>query len=340
MTMRNSDQANQIKTGILPIMVMIVVFIYLWLVIRAWPNTWDDSAITLAFSRNLARLGDIVPTALTPRVEGYSSFLWMMINAAFFRVGYSSEAVLTIAKILSSFFAVANIVMVWKLIQARVITPIYQIGLLCLYAINSYTIASAVDGMETSLYALLVLLSFLIFKKRASTPLNQVLFCLATTLLILIRHEGPLFILPFGLVLLYEKRTKIFLEPCIYFWAAVFFSYHAWHFAFFGEWLTNPMLAKRHWPYRPEFENFSIISTFYLTPFFDFLFRYIGLVILLAASNLYIAVYRLQYHASDRNLLLVSISVVSLFIMSITGSNWGAAARLSYPGLPFLFLLL
>jgi hypothetical protein len=322
------------------ILFLIALLLFLVLVVRAWPTTWDDSGITLAFSRNLARYGDIVPTAQTNRVEGYSSFLWMLINSFFFKIGLDVNTVLFIAKSLATIFAVANITLFWKLIRENIMTPAYQVGALFLYAVNSYTVMSAVDGMETSLYALLVLLSYYLYKKRNSSSADLVRFCLASSLLILIRHEGAIFLIPFGLAILYEQRAKIFSEPCLYVWGAVFLAYHGWHYAYFGELLTNPMLAKRFWPYRPTFDNFASIATFYLTPLFDFLFRYISIFILLVSSYLYKIIVRRLGPKKELNNLIILIAISSLFIMCITGANWGAAARLSYPGLPFLFVLL
>ncbi len=322
------------------VVLVITLTLFLLLVIRAWPTTWDDSGITLAFSRNLARYGDIVPTALSARAEGYSSFFWMILNALFFRIGFNENTVLFIAKILATLFAVLNIYLFWKLIRANINTPLYRIMALGLLSINSYTIASAVDGMETSLYAFLVLISYLLFKKRASGKTAYILFSILASLLILIRHEGTLFLIPFVLVTWMEKGKSITRQPFLYFWAIVFFTYHAWHYTFFGELLTNPMLAKRFWPYRPEIDSVATFAIFYLSPLFDLIFRYLGLFLLLPTYLILNKKYaRLDPEKENWNCVLF-IVLISIFIMLITGANWGAAARISYPGLPFLLLFL
>jgi hypothetical protein len=319
---------------------LIVVTVFMALVMRAWPTTWDDSGITLAFSKNLARYGDIIPTEYTSRVEGYSSFLWMIINSFFFGAGFESVTVLLISKLLATFFALANISLFWKLTKEYIKTPAYQVGALFLYTINSYTIMSAVDGMETSLYALLVLLSFFLYKRRYSTRVSAIQFWVASSLLILIRHEGAIFLLPFAIAMLSDKREKIFREPSIHIWACVFLIYHAWHYAYFGELLTNPMLAKRFWPYRPVFADFALAATFYLIPLFDFIFRYVSVFFILITSYLYQKISKQPISKNKSNNLIFGIALSAVFIMCITGANWGAAARLSYPGLPFLFMLL
>jgi len=317
----------------------IALVLLLTLVVRAWPYTWDDSAITLAFSRNLAHYGDIVPTPLNERVEGYSSFLWMVLNAIFFRLGLGEDSVITLAKVLSTGFALANVTFFWKLLNTDLRTPLYRLATLALFTINSYTVTSAVDGMETSLYAFLVFAAFFSHKKRVGNRIWSLSFALSGALLILIRHEGALFLVPFAAEMLIRRRWGIFREHVLYFWAFVFLAYHTWHYAFFGEVLTNPMLAKRFWPYGPDFTNWPAIATFYLTPVFDFVFRYISIFTCLPIY-FFLQKGRKSAEPQENWTLVLLIALTAVFVILITGQNWGAAARLSYPGLPFLLLLL
>ena len=60
--------------------------------------TWDDSAITLGFARTLALSGEIRPTLLSERVEGFSTPLWMAINAGAYAALRDSDALLVFAK--------------------------------------------------------------------------------------------------------------------------------------------------------------------------------------------------------------------------------------------------
>ena len=314
--------------------------IFLGLVLRAWPSTWDDSAITLAFSRNLAQYGDILSTPLNGRVEGYSSFLWMAINALFFKLGLEQNNAVLVAKTLSTIFATLNILLFWKLIVANLRTPLHRATALVLYAINGYTISAAVDGMETPFYALIVLLAYFLYKKHQASKAWYVTFALVGALLVLIRHEGPLFLAPFAIEVLLRRRKDVFKEPFLYFWAFVFLAYHAWHYTFFGELLTNPMLAKRYWPYRPDFQGWMDVAVFYLTPVFDFFFRYITLFISLPIYFFLRRKFNANEASQENWTLIHLISLVAVFVILITGQNWGAASRLSYPGLAFLLLLL
>ena len=331
------EASDQLKKRAVLLLVLAVFFV---LVARAWPNTWDDSGITLAFSRNLARYGDIFPTPLNGRVEGYSSFLWMALNALFFRLGLQENSVVTLAKIISTGFALINILLFWKLITANLRTPVYRVTALTLFAINTYTIASAIDGMETSLYAFLVLLTYFLYKRYKTNRAFYLFFTISGALLILVRHEGVLFLAPFVGEMLIRHRKDFLKEPFLYFWAFVFLTYHLWHYLFFGELLTNPMLAKRYWPYRPDFENWTAFISYYFIPVFDFFFRYIILFICLPIYYFLRKKPKTGSETRENWTLINLIVLVSVFLMLITGANWGAAARLSYPGLVFLLLLL
>lgn len=319
---------------------LLVLAVFFALVMRAWPTTWDDSGITLAFSKNLARFGDIFPTPLNSRLEGYSSFLWMALNTFFFKLGLGESIVVLFAKIISTGCILVNILLFWKLLAANIHTPLYRATALVLYAINNYTVAAAVDGMETALYALIVLLAYFLYKKHQASRSWYVVFALVGALLILMRHEGALFLAPFAIEVLLRRRQNVFKEPFLYFWAFIFLAYHGWHYAFFGEVLTNPMLAKRYWPYRPDFQGWESVATFYLTPVFDFFFRYITLFISLPIYFLLRRKFKPNDSTQENWTLIGFISLIAVFVILITGQNWGAAARLSYPGLAFLLLLL
>src|SRR6202012_4699591 len=61
--------------------------------------TWDDSAITLGFSRTFARTGKIEPTPGSGVVEGYSTTLWMLLMALAAKIASSPATLLVIAKV-------------------------------------------------------------------------------------------------------------------------------------------------------------------------------------------------------------------------------------------------
>jgi len=315
---------------------------FLFFVARAWGNTWDDSGITLAFARNLAKYGDLVSTPLTGRVEGYSTFLWMILNAGFFRLGLGPNIVVGLAKILATGIAILNIFLFWQLLNRFIQTPFYRYVALGLFALSPITLSAAVDGMETSLYCFLVLTAFMLYPKRAQSLANWLGFATASSLIILIRHEGPLFLLPFVAATLFQNPKSFFRQKFLYGWPSIFLIYHAWHFLTFGELLTNPMLAKRFWPYHPNPTTLLQFALYYLTPLIEliqqnwFAFLFSAGFFLFKKSrheNILIPI-------SPERTLINFLALMGIFVILITGSNFGAALRLSYPAYPFILLFL
>lgn len=330
-----SEKQSDYKT-----IVLLTIIVFSLLLIKFWSTTWDDSAITIGFSRNLIRYGDIIPSQYSDRVEGYSTFLWMVINSIFFWLGFGEGQVLNIAKILSSLFAVINILIFSRIVTEKVKNLFYRLLILALYTINATTIASAAFGMETALYATLVLISFVLYKHRKKNLANYVIFSLIASLLILIRHEGAIFMAPFLVVTLFNNPKGFLKEPFIYYWAALFIAYHLWHFLFFGEFLTNPMMAKGYWPYRPIFSTSFDILNYYLMPFVELAVHYCVVITLSVAYFIRFRNQSAKAETKDTDLSLIAcIGVIGLFMLLITGDRWGAAQRLSYPSLPFLLLL-
>lgn len=324
-------------------LVLLVLISFFLIVLFYWGNTWDDSAITLAFSRNLVRYGDIVPSQFSDRVEGYSTFLWMLINAAFFYFGLGEEMVLAIAKVISTSLTFANLLLFWKMVQEKITSSFYQIVIFILYTINLQTVTSAVFGMETALYAFLVLVSYLLFRIRNRSTIAYISFSLAASLLILIRHEGFLFLIPFVIETIRTNPKNFLREPYLCFWGGTFFTYHIWHFSYFGEYLTNPMIGKGQFPYRPEFAAFMDVVSYYLYPFFRFVAIYPFLILILGIFFIRSRSKKKNYSTKkDADFYLIyGIALTGLFIMLITGRSWNADAdRLSYPALAFLFLAL
>ena len=81
-----------------------------------WQYTWDDSAITLAFSRTLVATGEIRPTPLSDRVEGYSTFLWMCLMTLPSLLGLDASQLLFSAKLLTVLLNSINTLFIGSLI--------------------------------------------------------------------------------------------------------------------------------------------------------------------------------------------------------------------------------
>ncbi|UCG56600.1 MAG: hypothetical protein JSU70_17265 [Phycisphaerales bacterium] len=311
---------------------------FLLLVYLQWPLTWDDSGILLAFSRNLAKYGDLVPAQYSDRVEGYSSFLWMILNYCFFTLGCSAEQVLRIAKATTTSLAVVNILLFVAILRSELRDARHRLLAAALFAASMPTIVSAVDGMETALYCTLVMLAYVSYRKRQEHRAGYWAFLIASTLVILVRHEGPLFLLPFLIFEAYHLRWRIFARPHCYVWAAVFLAYHTWHYAYFGRLLTNPIVAKLNPIYRHPSDPVSLLWL-YQKPLAELGFRYIGLIVPAFAGYMLSRRSPAAGAKSRGPSLAACFAMIMLLVYLLVADTAGAAHRLAYPALPLALLV-
>ncbi|HNY13485.1 MAG TPA: glycosyltransferase family 39 protein [Candidatus Wallbacteria bacterium] len=322
---------------------MLLIFFSLFaaLVISRFDYTWDDSAITIAFSKTLAATGDIRPSAYSDRVEGYSSFLWMLINWTFFKCGAGESAALFLSKILAALFNAATAGLLYFLIKKKTNNEIAIFTGLFTYLFSSASLFESINGMETPLYAFFLLASYAAYESGDKHRGAYYIFIICSALVILTRHEGAWYLVPFVILEFQKNGAGALKKPHFYLWAAVFLSYNVWHYLYFDDILTNPMLAKRWTPYTPEFLNFREFLSFHITPLLFIFFDYLPLFAALVVFDRFDfstgkpdVMYKPRLE-SDPALLFILAGLLFNFII---GSNWGPKGRMFLPALPFLAL--
>jgi hypothetical protein len=306
-----------------------------------WRYTWDDSAITLAFARNLIRYGDIIASQYGDRVEGSSSMLWMLINALWFAFGFSQDSVLTAAKLLSTALVIVNMLLCAQLAQRKLSHRFTRTIAVCSYMLCSTTLFAAVDGMETALYATLVLSIALIAEHRPTHRLYSIAFTLLGASLVLVRHEGILFLIPFAIAAFRVNWRAALRDPHWYLWAGAALCYHGWHYWYFGDLLTNPMHAKHYWPYGLSTASLLERVQYHLYPLLEAGSIHLPLIVFIAIiaipGKFVEGARRVQSHQWD---LAMYFALMGLAIYTLIGDNFSAAHRLAYPALPFLIIVL
>jgi hypothetical protein len=311
------------------------------LVSALWRHTWDDSAITLAFARNLVRYGDIIASQYGDRVEGSSSMLWMLIHAFWFTRGFSPDSVLVAAKLLSTALVIVNMLLCVQLAQRSLSNRSTRTIAVCGYMLSSTTIFAAVDGMETALYATLVLSMALIAEQRPTRRLHSIAFAILGALLVVIRHEGVLFLIPFAIAAFRVNWRAALRDPQWYVLAGAALCYHGWHYWYFGDLLTNPMHAKHYWPYGLSTTSLLERVQYHLYPLLEAGFIHLPLIVfisIVAIPGTFVEeARRVQSQQSD---LATYLAATGLAIYILIGNNFGAAHRLAYPALPFLIIVL
>ena len=255
----------------------------------------DDAFITFRYARNLAG-GEL---AYNPgeKVEGFSNFLWVLVCAALMPlkdIGFILMA--------GYFCGVCALYLVWR------ISPWGAFAL----SLSGPFAAYAVSGMETALFALL-----LVGVITAQRGKRQGLAFLLGCLLVLCRPEGVI-VFP---LLAYDRADR--LMPFAFFTGLVLFA----RFCYFGTWLPVSFHAKITGFQIPELLRSNFIYWFYAKEraYSPVGYYYLVLVCLVCAFG----------WKSRAWLPAIGLGLVYVFTYS-----WMPGGRLFVPLLAVVFLIL
>ena len=308
---------------------------------RYWGLTWDDSAITLGFSRTFALTGKIEPTPGSGIVEGYSTTLWMLLMTVAAKFASTPTGLLAIAKISSLLLNLANILLMrrWFLtwtneICSNLIAGSIGCGLMFYETIN---------GMETPLILALVLAMLLLLPLSDRT--GRFFYLLAGSALLLTRWEAAWLLVPFVLVENSVRRAVLASTT----WLTVFIVSNLVRWRYFGSILPNTVIAKRGVPYSEPFRGLEVYRHL-LEPVYIVASCKV-LIAVLAASLLFdrfVRGKREPLFERLRRALLRSwqlrftflFTLFALVLATAIGENWGPQFRSFYSAWPFLFCLL
>lgn len=226
--------------------------LFAFLALRLMPFVPDDSFISYRYAANLAGGAGLRFNPADAPLEGYSNFLWIALLAAAVRLG-SDPAVA--GTLLGGLFGALGVVALWGLLRRRghsgwdLAVPV---GLL---AVSGPLLLYAVSGMETALFAFLLLSLILAAERLLARPAAGWGLALggAGALAALTRPEGVL-ALPVVLACLAafewraapERRRAIWRALAVagLLFAATQAAYHLWRVAYFDAFWPTPFLSK------------------------------------------------------------------------------------------------
>lgn len=226
--------------------VFIVSLIAAMLVLGVFVNhfysfTVDDAYISFRYASNLAA-GDGLVFNLGERVEGYTNFLWTLLLGLLIRFGSDPEVV---SKILGILFAFATLVL--TLDTSRKLLPnrpwFSSIAALLLVTSPSFAIY-AVSGLETAMFACLLVLAIRLFLHEESSPSCFQWSWLVLFLLTLTRPEGLLFFVLFAAAKFLPERKVRRLAVWALPYLVLLTVYLVWKQTYFGALLPNTFYAK------------------------------------------------------------------------------------------------
>jgi arabinofuranosyltransferase len=310
----------------LVVILSIVILTAYSLYIQPW--MLDDAFITFRYAENIVHGNGPVYNA-GDRVEGYTSFLWMIILAAGTWAGL--EPVI-LSKILGVIFAVGTVVLVAG--AHRFIRSIdYRVsaGAAVMLGTTGVFLPWGVSGMESTLFAFLVTLAVLHYVSigksgdRTGLAMAGVLCALAS----LARPEG---LLVTAILLGHRARRAIrnrnySIVYMLMFFLLLFLPYFGWRYLYYGYLLPNTFYAKVGFSYLQVYRGLK------------YAFRFVVAAALICLplvdpSALYASLKRY----GSLKLLLFLAGTYSLYIVLVGGDSM-PAMRFFTPLMPVFCLL-
>lgn len=278
-----------------------------------FPFTVDDTFISLRFSENLANgLGPVFNAG--ERVEGYSNPLWV---AVFGLLAFLPGDMFILSKIISSGFYVAG----GFVLLLRILRDGGHAWLAALLYLATFPLALwGVSGMETSLFAFLLLLWAMTVTD--ANPSGIRVLSLAVLLLVA-RPESPL-PLAIGFAALYW-RGMLSLRVAGAF-AAMALALLAIRYGYYGDVLPNTYYAKKY----QTLGHLHMTLWYYIRPF------YLGPGLIPLAGMLAFA-WRFRGKA---DWALVALVLWPALFSLMVGGDWMPAWRFMIPSLPLAIWLL
>lgn len=262
------------------------------------PFVPDDSFISYRYGANWAGGAGLRFNPADAPVEGYSNFLWIALLAGAARLGSAPE---TAGPALGLVIGALGLGLLWLLLRRRGHTGLNLAAPLGLLAVAGPAALYAVSGMETALFAFLLLATLVAVDWLLARPAagRGALLGMVGALVALARPEGIVVfpVVVAGLVLFTwrggsEQRRTVLrsVVAAAAVWLGLLLAYHLWRVNYFGAFWPTPFLAKGEAdsPLAPLLTNarqFFVRQTHYYVP----LAYYYAALALAAAGGVWLA---------------------------------------------------
>lgn len=238
--MSRLSRSTLILAGILSVLFLVLLSLF-------WEFVLDDSYITYRYARNLAEHGAILWNPGSDPVEGYTSFLWVILNAL--GIWISADPVLS-SKILGSLCGLA---VIWILaLEVRDLHWSLAFPFLTAVALSPFFALLAMQGMETALATLLLVVAARLSLAAQDRPSTRVLLALPGVAFLgfLARPDTAVFniclLAGVALPVIKERQpgaVKAYAAGVGLF-AALFALYMGWRIGYFGHLFPNTYYIK------------------------------------------------------------------------------------------------
>ncbi len=210
-----------------------------------WQWAEDDAFITFRYAENLVAGQGLV---FNPgqKVEGYSNFAWVLTSAGATALGLDP---LLAARVLAMLAGALCLPVAWLLARRMMdpASPACALFAPLAVAVAPVLTRHATSGLETDLFALLLLLGVYLSGRRAAGG-GRVALLVVLLLLAVTRPEGPVLAVVILLLRFFPSlsrgdlagaagRRRSWQDLAVF--LVVFGAYYAWRWSYFGEPVTN-----------------------------------------------------------------------------------------------------
>ncbi len=191
----------------------------------------DDAFIGFRYARNLYESGELVFN-LGENVEGYTSFLWVLISALAFPLGLEPihfvQGVAMVAQFLT-------IILVFATGRRMGRSPSRCLLATVLVATHVGILAYPMTGMDTSLVTMLVTWSLFLLARGLDRWRDSLLLGIALSGIALTRFDGFVLVgMVLSYLLLFRARTLLRAAPAVLIFLAAMAAYHYWRLEIYG----------------------------------------------------------------------------------------------------------
>ncbi len=291
----------------------------------------DDAFITFRYAKNLAEgAGPVFNHG--ERVEGYTSFLWMILMATVIKLGGRPELW---SRLLSLFFGVGTVFLLSWWLMRYVARSILVLTIAASLAWCAPFVAWSSGGLEPAAAAFFVLasmVSLLRFRTHGDTRQLFGASCLIA-MAILTRPETALVAVAsmVYILILTARRTVPPAAPAIYFLPAVLLTgaHLLWRWLYYGKVLPNTFYAKS-----PGFDLVGYGA--------EYLVRFVlesGLWLPVAVAV--ILIWRIRKGKLTDQIVLLTAIILLFFVWIVySGGDFMMMSRFIVPILPVIILLI
>lgn len=201
------------------------------------PRPLDDAYITYRYARNIAQ-GDGFVYNLGEAVQGTTTPLYTLLLASL-ATFFGSENLPLISHLINLACEIPAIWLLFHLADHLLRDKKQALLLTAVYALQPFRLSTAVGGMETSCFILLILCMYWAYIVKKQMTLTAFL----AGLILLTRLDGALIIIPLGIHAILTKRPG--LPKAIVIGALTILPWFGWATWYFGNPIPFSILAKQ-----------------------------------------------------------------------------------------------